>query len=342
MCSKNERNILAVLEQAGYCNSSKITDTLQGSIWASFTKKNENESVIIKVTSRKLHKESMIIYDGKKYNVDENIIKEKEILKYLTECKDDKNNKDDNDDKDDYKSNSKHVVSYRNFFKSNSNFYFVMENGGHMLFDFVVRVHRYIECDKLEIAEWHKFVKVIFKQIISATEYIHSKNVCHFDISLENLLINDVEVILDSNGKIKFCHDNIIIKLCDFGLAEQFISNHCFESSKHVGKQNYKSPECTMKEKYKSFNAKSNDVWCVGVALFMMLIGGNIYNKASFDDKSFVSIINGDIEKLLIKWNRIKYVCPQIIDLFNKIFQFQDKRISLQQIRNHSWLQPDQ
>ena len=70
----------------------------------------------------------------------------------------------------------------------------------------------------------------------------------------------------------------------------------------------------------------------------MMLIGGNIYSKASFDDKSFIQIINGDIDKLLIKWNRIKYVNNHIIDLFNKIFQFQDKRISLKEIQNHSWL----
>ena len=249
MSSKNERNILAVLEQAGYDinNTSKITDTLQGSIWSSFTKTNEkNESVIIKVTSRKLHKESMIIYDGKKYNVDENIIKEKEILKYLTK---------DN--------NNKYIVSYRNFFKSNSNFYFVMENGGVMLFNFIVRVHRYIESDKLEISEWHKFVKIIFKQILLAIEYIHCHNVCHFDISLENILINDdVEVILDSNGKIKFCHDNISIKLCDFGLAEQFVSLS-FETNKYCGKSNYKSPECTMKEKYKSFNAKKKMIFGV-------------------------------------------------------------------------------
>lgn len=337
MSSKNERNILAVLEQAGYDinNTSKITDTLQGSIWSSFPKKNENESVIIKVTSRKLHKESMIIYDGKKYNVDENIIKEKEILKYLTKDKDNKDNVDKPDNK------SKYIVSYRNFFKSNSNFYFVMENGGVMLFNFIVRVHRYIESDKLEISEWHKFVKVIFKQILLAIEYIHSKNVCHYDISLENILINDdVEVILDSNGKIKFCHDNITIKLCDFGLSERFISSS-FESNKHCGKPNYKSPECEMKDKYESFNAISNDIWCCGVALFMMLIGGNIYNKASFDDKSFIQIINGDIDKLLIKWNRIKYVNQDIIDLFNKIFQFQDKRISLKEIQNHSWLKSE-
>eukprot|EP00483_Globobulimina_turgida_P007858 UN07873 len=212
MCSKNERNILAVLEQAGYSSNKKLTDTLQGSIWSSLTRKRQ-KPVIIKITSRKLHAESMIIYDGKKYNVDENIIKEKEILKYLT--KDTHN-----------PAEHKNIVGYYDFFKSNTNYYFVMEYGGHMLFDFVVRVHRYIESNKLSISEWQKFVKIIFKQILDAVEYIHNKNVCHYDISLENLLISDVEVVLDVNGQIKFCLDNIQIKLCDFGLSEQFISDN--------------------------------------------------------------------------------------------------------------------
>lgn len=274
MSSKTERNILAVLEQAGYCNNHKITETLQGSIWSS-TKKATKKNVIIKVTSRKLHNESMIIYDGKKYNVDENIIKEKEILRYLTANNDDtKCNEKKANETEKKCTHNKHIVRYIDFFKSNSNFYFVMENGGHMLFDFVVRVHRYIESGKLEISEWHKFVKVIFKQIVAAVDYIHAHNVCHYDVSLENLLINDVEVVLDSNGKIKFCHDNVVIKLCDFGLAEQFIphldQHHhqviSFESTKYCGKPNYKSPECTKK---KPFDAKKNDIWCVGTCLFM-------------------------------------------------------------------------
>jgi len=327
-CSKNDRNILAVLQQAGYCSNQKKTDTLQGSIWSSRSQ-NNGSSVIIKVTSRKLHKESVIIYDGKKYNVDENIIKEKDILKYLSSKK---------------RKQCDHIVQYLDFFKSNSRYYLIMEHGGHMLFDFVVRVHRYIQSKKLDIVEWHKLIKIIFVQILDAVQYIHDHNVVHYDISLENLLINDVEVILDSNGKIKFITDNIVVKLCDFGLAERNFDDQKNEeyvdyvhekSTKFCGKPNYKSPECTSKQ---PFNAKANDVWCVGVVLFMMLIGGNMVNKATMNDKAFEQIINGHIDQLLIKWKRIQYVDRELIDLFNKIFVFEHKRINIQQIQQHSWL----
>mmetsp|Transcript_15629 Transcript_15629/g.23876 ORF Transcript_15629/g.23876 Transcript_15629/m.23876 type:complete len:364 (-) Transcript_15629:1258-2349(-) len=360
--TKNERNIMAVLEQAGYSNAQKLTETLQGSIWTSYsTKTAKNKAVIVKVTSRKLHKESMIIYEGKKYNVEENIIKEKEILKYLT-CKSSQDGTTAPIESETDGSNTekktpctatttssaskeakKNVVKYVDFFKSNSNFYFVMENGGHMLFDFVVRVHRYIESGKLDIAEWHDFVKVIFPQICHAVRFIHDKHVCHHDISLENLLINDIEVVLDADGKIRFCHDNVRIKLCDFGLAEQYISNDKYDasninyqSSKFCGKPNYKSPECTSK---KPFDAQKNDIWCVGVSLFMMLIGGNMVSNASDDDESFVEIIAGKIEQLLQTWNRALYVDEQIISLLQSIFKFEAKRASLQQIIDHPWLQ---
>ena len=163
----------------------------------------------MKVTSRKLHHHGLILVDGQKYTVQEDILKEKDILKYLTAQSTPTNG-------------GHRVVKYLDFFKSNSNFYFVMEHGGHMLFDFVIRVHRYIESGKLDVNEWRAFVRVLFVQIVEAVRFIHCHGVCHYDISLENILINDVEVVLDHEGKIKFCADTIDLKLCDFGYRSVF------------------------------------------------------------------------------------------------------------------------
>ena len=69
-----------------------------------------------------------------------------------------------------------------------------MEDGGGSLFNFVTKAHNLIQTGSIEISEWHKTVKVIFKQMIECIKYIHSKGVCHYDISLENWLINDVGV----------------------------------------------------------------------------------------------------------------------------------------------------
>lgn len=96
----------------------------------------------------------------------------------------------------------------------------MQEDGGNSLFDFVVKAHKLIEHGELEISEWLQVVKIIFKQMIEITDYIHSKNVCHMDISLENWLINDMRVALESTEsgkKIRFDIDGIQIKLCDFG-----------------------------------------------------------------------------------------------------------------------------
>ena len=142
--------------------------------------------------------------NGLEYKVSENIIKEMTIQKYLTD--------------------SKHcphsIVKYISSFETDNDYYLIMEDGGDGLFEFIVKAHHFIQSGEITISEWHKVVKIIFKQMIECIEYIHSQNVCHFDISLENFLINDVSIEIHNtpNGdRVKFDTDKICIKLCDFG-----------------------------------------------------------------------------------------------------------------------------
>eukprot|EP01084_Bolivina_argentea_P257906 434603_1 len=222
-----------VLQTAGYISNKKLSDRPQGSIWSSISTKHNNKPVIIKVTSRKLHDESIIIHQGKAFKVRENIVKEKNMLKYLTA--------------DAATNNEKFpVTKYIDWFKSRSNYYFIQEHGGRSLFEFTLRAHDFIKAGYLDIKEWQDTVKAIFKQILYAVEYIHSKDVYHFDISLENLLINDVKVILSTDNKIQFCKENISVKLCDFGLSEKIATNK-YLTDKWCGKDGYKSPECAQK-----------------------------------------------------------------------------------------------
>ena len=230
-----------------------------------------------------------------------------------------------------------------------------MEHGGKGLFEFIVEAHELIEKGQIEISEWHKVVQIIFKQMIECIEYIHNKNVCHFDISLENFLINDVLIIPyhSDNGRkyIKFLCSDIQIKICDFGLSELFENtnnnnnnNHNnkstnFYCNKYCGKTTYKSPEIYSEKRL--FNAKSNDIWCLGVCLFMMLIGGQPWKKPKKNHESFVMIMNGQYIQLFTAWNKLKYVNNNICDLFYKIFKYENHRINLQQIKQHSWLKND-
>ena len=143
------------------------------------------------MANKSLHSQSIVIRNGKKLRVHENIIMEKDILHYL--CADAKC--------------PKTIIKYIDFFKSNINYFLVMENGGHSLFEFIVKNHRYIEQGRLEIKNWQKIIKIIFKKMIEAIEYIHSKHICHFDISLENWLIDNINIQCadDGSNRFRFC-----------------------------------------------------------------------------------------------------------------------------------------
>ena len=100
--------------------------------------------------------------------------------------------------------------------------------------------------------------------MLESVEYIHRHNICHMDLSLENFLIDDVPIHLhEVNGKqiIHFDVDQVQIRMIDFGLGERFENGSNFESKKFCGKPNYQSPEVTANM---PFNAKSNDVFCLG------------------------------------------------------------------------------
>ena len=209
----------------------------------------------------------------------------------------------------------------------------------------MVRGHQLIKMGQLEIIEWHRIVKLIFKQMIECIEYIHNKKVAHFDISLENFLINDIEIAVDKESKeigdkLKFVVDDdgkgLQVKLCDFGLAEYFSVYDNFQSKKWCGKLNYQSPEITNKV---LFNAKSNDIFCLGVCLFMMIFGVSPWQQSSISDPAFLYIINGNLSSLLMSWNQYKYINHDLIKLFYQFFQFEPKRITMKQLKGSKWLQ---
>ena len=103
-----------------------------------------------------------------------------------------------------------------------------MEDGGGPLFDFVKSAHKMIRLGMLDISHWIQVVKVIFQQMIECIQFIHSKNICHFDVAMDNYLINDVLIYLDENAnthqqKVLLAMDDIQVKICDFGIFLYFM-----------------------------------------------------------------------------------------------------------------------
>merc|ERR1711933_706270 len=124
------------------------------------------------------------------------------------------------------------------------------------------------------------------------------------------------------------------VKLCDFGLAEKFAKGKECLSAKYVGKSNYKSPEVLGRA---IFDAKKNDVWCLGVSLFMMAFGNAPFEKAKASNNSFVYIMSGKMKQLLEAW-RLQYLCDdELLHLLDQMMSYEADRVSITQMMQHSW-----
>ena len=155
-----------------------------------------------------------------------------------------------------------------------------------------------------------KTSKILFRQIIQALKYIHSKNIVHRDIKLENIL-------LDLNN---------IIKICDFGVGKLIKPGVMLRDQ--CGTPVYMAPEIIKGEGYEG---PPVDVWSAGVALYIMLTGNIPFNKDKNHDLKY-SILNCEFKK-------IKDVSDQVNDLISKILEKNpNKRITVDQILEHPWL----
>jgi MAP/microtubule affinity-regulating kinase len=114
--------------------------------------------------------------------------------------------------------------------------------------------------------------KNLFRQLVSAIDYVHSQKVTHRDLKLENLLMN---------------LDNSAIKVIDFGFST------CFSHEKKVklfcGTPTYMAPEIVTRKEYSGPPA---DVWALGILLFVMLSGCFPF-KAPTDRELFKKIEKG-------------------------------------------------
>ena len=168
------------------------------------------------------------------------------------------------------------------------------------MFKWVLENHKLIHIKKLGLKEWKYHVKIIFSQIVNCVWWLHNIcSCCHLDISLENMVIKGA--IVNNNG-VFINHGTI--KIIDFGLSEYFPNNN-FKCNKFVGKISYKSPELYKKT---VFDASKNDLWSIGVCLYMMTIGAHPYKKPSLSDKYFKKLWDKQLYPTLKKWKIAHYM----------------------------------
>lgn len=241
----------------------EIADILQ------YDKKEENEKIVVKVSTIS----KISISDQKKT---ENPIHEIAILQHLKKFRQHPN-----------------IAEYLGYFKTNSKLYNVFKYFPSMdLFDFFQKLHTLKGENQQFSKDLELVVKYIGYEILQALEFLHDHNICHFDISLENVLIDQKS----SQNIIQYFQNqesvnlteilkNIQIRLIDFGAAQilQDISHDDYipsEKLQFLGKIQYKCPELAGNYYINPFQ---NDIYQFGMLLCFALLDHFLYNKP-FDE----------------------------------------------------------
>ena len=209
------------------------------------------------------------------------------------------------------------IIKLKEVKKSKRHFYLVMEycNGGKLkdILD------KYKEKNKCSFSE--EIVQYIMRQIMSAMYYLHSNNIIHRDINLENILLK-----FDSEEDKK--NLNIMksqIKIINFGSS--------VEISKEGNPLNIDpEPPLLCKSIFKKLGYDPKiDVWSLGSICYEMLIG-----RASFD--------SGDIIELREKIEKGEYkiaaqLSREAISFLNGMLQYDSsKRMSIEDLIKHRFL----
>jgi serine/threonine protein kinase len=190
--------------------------------------------------------------------------------------------------------------------------------------------------------------KILFQQLLLAVDYLHSMNVAHLDLSLEN-------ICLRGNGNLA---------IIDFGLAtihplyntynvnsvnnvvsldnndcRSFVCKAVGKGLTKPGKVSYMSPELL---NGKSWDAYSNDLFSIGVVLYTMSVGKPPFRQAEDKDVWYhvISTTKWLTPSITKQSSASVYMClsKDLLLLLDSLIKPQQQRATLQQLLNSSWL----
>ena len=199
-----------------------------------------------------------------------------------------------------------HIVKVYEFYEDEFNLYVVMElcRGGELL-DNIIKNGSLSEID----------TAIYMEQILSAVFYMHSMNIVHRDLKLENMLLDNA--------------NSHRIKIADFGTATEF--NPGKSLIQMIGTINYIAPEI-FKKKY---NEKC-DIWSCGVIMYILLTG-----KLPFHGKSkkitIDLIIKGSYTLDSKEWVNISAASKNFIRKLLEITP--SRRLSASEALKEQWVQ---
>ena len=160
-----------------------------------------------------------------------------------------------------------------------------------------------------------EFGRLIFAQLLDGLEAMHNKNIFHRDIKPENIMIGG---------------DDYYFKFVDFG----FSTDNIGKLNSYLGTPNYAAPELHLKRPY---YGKSEDIFSLGVTLFVLVTGGLPFKMALPNDSLYQHIIKSDYIEYWRK--RMVNVSPSFMELFDNLIAYDySQRPSISEIRESAWM----
>ena len=194
----------------------------------------------------------------------------------------------------------KYIVQLYEILQTPQHIFLIMEYcEGKDLMDYILAKNRLSEFESLKF----------FQQLINALFYLHSQNISHRDVKIDNML-------LDRNRDLK---------LVDFGLSTKYSDDTLLDQP--CGTVVYAAPEVLEGNEYHGMLA---DVWSSGIVLFGMC-SGYLPFCDNDDEVNKKHVIEGKIELP-------EFFSPMLKDLLKHMLDVNPlKRYTLQDIREHAW-----
>ncbi|CAH8602037.1 unnamed protein product [Dicrocoelium dendriticum] len=197
--------------------------------------------------------------------------------------------------------NHKYIYKLYQVVETENYFYLVVEYlPGGELFDYILQKERLSEEE----------ARVIFRQIVSAIGYAHSKGFAHRDLKPENILLDN-----DQN-----------VRLIDFGLCAKNTFNAML--STFCGSFAYAAPEVLANKEYCGSSA---DIWSLGVILYALLCGCLPFDPRKPEElpqkigKGHFTVPDGLTKSSRQLLSQLMCVDPK-------------KRIKMEELRRHPWI----
>lgn len=150
----------------------------------------------------------------------------------------------------------------------------------------------------------------IFKQLISAIDYVHQSNYVHRDIKDENVLIDD--------------NDNIFV--IDFGNSNHIPTGYLEYFTDLCGTPHAMAPEVYKQQPHQGVK---QDIWALGILLYTLL-----YGECPFENDQQINL---GVRKTIREDHQKR--SDLVMDLLDKMLEIDvGKRFTMEEIKNHEWM----